>query len=560
MWRALDAIVRKPATLILLVVAATTISSSPRAQVLEVPFGRYHALLIANSDYASHGAWNSLPGPSTDTGAIKTMLEDNYGFEVEVLANATKDMILDTLWDYRQALTKDDNLLIYYAGHGKVLDDQGYWIGIDGAKDRPTRWLSGGELAPRLNEIKAKHIIVVSDSCYAGTLFRADVQGAVRDPREDVIAWWRTMAVRRTRQALASGNLERVLDGGGPDGLSVFAGAFLGALQANDTVLEAHALFEQIKVPVMAASAARLGPAADAQQPTFSPIYLANDQGGDFLFVRKGFSPASRARVAPQQNVARTNFGIRGDIEVVSSMAPQMNRRVDQNPLAERLDRLLASRFLVADHLLLRLDGGQHQLFETTNLGGTLASHSAIVLHFTAGGSLQSTLRVLGGDVTQIKASAHVVIDRDGSTAQLLPFDMKAWHAGRSQLTLPDGNVLANLNAHSIGIELVNVGRVEAVEGGWRPLWGAGGLISDPSRIAILPDGSTWEAYSPEQIDVTVDILQRLVATYGIEAIVGHQDIDPRKSDPGPAFPMEDVLARVFGLDGVQSTRTAGHR
>lgn len=519
------------------------------AQVTDVPFGNYYALIIANSNYASHGEWDTLTGPPADAAALKNVLESEYGFKVQLIEDVTRNEIVDTLYAYDKVLTEADNLLIYYAGHGQMRGDQGYWIGIDGAKGSPSGWLSGSELATYLNEIEAKHVLVVADSCFAGTLLRGG-DGDTTSGGDDRLAFWRRMAVVRTRLALVSGNLERVLDGGGPNGLSIFAFHFINALSNNEDVLATHTLFEEIKVPVLNASAARLEPELPAQQPDLAPIWKANHVGGDFLFVRKGFS--TTPSVAAPRQVARINFGIRGDFQVVSPVGARVGRRVEENPLAERLDRLLMARFLVANDLLLRLDGGAHQIFETSNLGGELESHSAVVLHFTASDTVRATLAALGGD-TPVRASAHLVVDRDGSTTQLLPFDMKAWHAGRSELTMLDGRVLNGLNAHSIGIELVNNGRLTKVDGGWRPAFGP--IIKDSSRVFLQPDGSAWEAYTPEQIDVVSDILKGLVATYGIEMVVGHQDITPRKLDPGPAFPMKDVMSRVFGPEAAAKAK-----
>lgn len=87
-----------------------------------------------------------------------------------------------------------------------------------------------------------------------------------------------------------------------------------------------------------------------------------------------------------------------------------------------------------------------------------LEGPDTIVLHYTAGVNARSSAEFLARD--EVKASAHVVIGRDGKVFQLVPFDTEAWHAGRS---LYKGR--ANLNRCSLGIELDNLGRLEYRKG-----------------------------------------------------------------------------------------------
>ncbi len=90
-----------------------------------------------------------------------------------------------------------------------------------------------------------------------------------------------------------------------------------------------------------------------------------------------------------------------------------------------------------------------------------LKAPTYLVMHYTAGGTMSgavSTLKKKGS-----KASAHIVIDRDGAVEQVLPFNKVTWHAGRSRW-----RGLKGLNAHSIGIELVNAGPLQQSNGNWR--------------------------------------------------------------------------------------------
>ena len=79
--------------------------------------GRYHALVIGNNDYLK------LPKLETavaDAEAVADLLTKRYGFAVQIMRNATRTDILRALNQYRAELTEEDNLLIYYAGHGSL--------------------------------------------------------------------------------------------------------------------------------------------------------------------------------------------------------------------------------------------------------------------------------------------------------------------------------------------------------------------------------------------------------------------------------------------------------
>ena len=129
--------------------------------------------------------------------------------------------------------------------------------------------------------------MVVSDSCYSGTLTRgltAEVKtGAERE------AELRRLSGKRSRTALVSGGLEPVSDGGG-DGHSVFTRAFLTVLRESTEVLDGQQLFTAVRRPVIVN--------AD-QTPEYSDIRLAGHDGGDFLFVPVSLGATAAVADAP---------------------------------------------------------------------------------------------------------------------------------------------------------------------------------------------------------------------------------------------------------------------
>ena len=247
-----------------------------RIQAAEtVDFGDYHALVIGNNDYRDLTDLETAKG---DAEAVAVLLAERYGFEVEVLINATRYDIISALGALRAALTETDNLLIYYAGHGAldVDSDEGYWLPVDAERDNVANWLSNATITSQIKAMRAKHVMIIADSCYSGKLTRG-AETAIKTGGERS-AWLTRMAARRSRTALTSGGLEPVLDAGG-GGHSVFAKALLEALGENTRVLDGQSLFDAIKRPIVVN--------AD-QTPEYADVRKAGHDGGDFLFVPVG--------------------------------------------------------------------------------------------------------------------------------------------------------------------------------------------------------------------------------------------------------------------------------
>jgi N-acetylmuramoyl-L-alanine amidase len=168
-----------------------------------------------------------------------------------------------------------------------------------------------------------------------------------------------------------------------------------------------------------------------------------------------------------------------------------------------------------------------------------------IILHYTAGPSVESAVNTLCNP--SVKASAHLVIDLDGSITQLVPFDTIAWHAGKSSHGGRSG-----FNKYSIGIEIVNAGKLKPQDGKYAAWWGE--LYEKKDVLEAVHQNHSspafWHTYTQEQIDCVLNICITLKEVYSITNILGHDEIAPsRKVDPGPAFPTENIRSRVFGRD-----------
>lgn len=237
--------------------------------------GRFHALVIGNNSYTG------LPRLETaiaDAKAIASTLRSSYGFSVKTLIDASRYDILKELSRLRASLSEQDNLLIYYAGHGYVDEatGRGYWLPVDAEEDNFANWISTNDVTDVLNGMNALHVLVVADSCYSGTLTRGTrfrAAGWENDRR----ALIRRLATKRSRKVLSSGGIEPVLDSGGGEH-SVFTKALLDVLQENSDVMEGNRLFLELRERVVLN--------AD-QTPEYADIRKAGHEGGDFIFVRR---------------------------------------------------------------------------------------------------------------------------------------------------------------------------------------------------------------------------------------------------------------------------------
>jgi N-acetylmuramoyl-L-alanine amidase len=181
--------------------------------------------------------------------------------------------------------------------------------------------------------------------------------------------------------------------------------------------------------------------------------------------------------------------------------------------------------------------------FKQTPNTGSAITPKFLIMHYTAGVSKSSSVSWLTNKIA--KASAHLVIGRDGSITQLAAFNVATWHAGVSRWF----NIVG-LNNCSIGIELDNAGRMRKVGNRWQA---ASGQTYNDNEVTIArhkheEDATGWHAYTERQINSAFAVSQLLVSHYNLKDILGHEDIAPfRKNDPGPAFAMESFRARLLG-------------
>ena len=206
-----------------------------------------------------------------------------------------------------------------------------------------------------------------------------------------------------------------------------------------------------------------------------------------------------------------------------------------------------SSTLSIKDHWLV---GRNISVVETPNVGGPLAPRY-LVFHYTAGKSAQGAINQLTNP--DAKASAHLVVARDGTITQLAPFNVKTWHAGLSHW---DG--VSGLNGYAIGIEMDNAGPLKKVGGRYQAWFGT---MYRPNQVIFAKhrldeEPRWWHVYTEVQIQQALALADLLVRHYSLTDVIGHEDIAPdRKRDPGPAFPLEHIRASIMGRQEEEEVR-----
>ena len=268
--------------------AAAGPAMPPAATIREfrgMSFGRYYALIIGNQKYQQ---LDDLQTPRADAERAARLLKDKYGFTVQMVSDADDVAMLKALNDLNQVVKPEDNVLIYYAGHGTRLpagrSEVGYWMPVNAERPpRDTFWLPNEQVTAHLARLAAKRVLVVADSCYAG-LLSTDPSVNMFGTEENVtLDYVRYKLPKRARLLLASGGDDPVLDSDG-QGSSVFSRAFLDVLRDNNGILSSPSLYAKVRARVQASA----GKGGFKQVPDLKSIKSAGHEVGDFFFVPKG--------------------------------------------------------------------------------------------------------------------------------------------------------------------------------------------------------------------------------------------------------------------------------
>ncbi|VUD47957.1 Localization factor PodJL [Thalassocella blandensis] len=273
----------------------------------DINFGRYFALIIGNEDYLY---LEDLSSPHKDALRMKQILEQQYGFSAVLLSDASEKEILNAFDDLYEQIGPNDNLLVFYAGHGNLTESdnqkrkRGYWLPSNAAPDGLVNWISNSIISDHLDRIRARSVLVIADSCFAGNLASERssflLGGMYADLSEASI---KQGISRRSRIVISSGGERPVLDGIAGDH-SIFANSLIKVLESNESVLRDNMLFAQLAVNVRQ-NAQELNV---EQTPEMRPIRAAGHEGGDFYFIPSSMSTAELKQKVQSLKVAQNDF------------------------------------------------------------------------------------------------------------------------------------------------------------------------------------------------------------------------------------------------------------
>lgn len=265
--------------------------------------GEYYALVVGIDDYEDK-ALLDLRCAVKDATEVAKVLREDYGFRKVILLlneQATDEAVWKAFGSLKEEVTERDSVLIYYAGHGVCEGGLGYWIPVNGERSSDARYLEHTSIRGRLTVdwLGARHVLIVSDSCYGAALFRSGEQPP------DVIPEYVQEAMRTpSRQCLTSGGVCPVPDGL-PGSNSVFCRYFLDALKRHRRdVFVTSDFFAKLRENVNL-NAPRVPDGTGelrAQNPQLGVLHEAGHQvGGEFVFFRRKRGPGAIAvpRIEP---------------------------------------------------------------------------------------------------------------------------------------------------------------------------------------------------------------------------------------------------------------------
>jgi len=272
--------------------------------------GDYHAIIISVNEYEDD-RYSDLKEPQKDADKLYKILTQKYNFKpknISKLEDATYEQTIEALDNKQAELLEKDNLLIFYAGHGywdKNLES-GFLIPSDAKQHTRGKWLSNDRLKNYIKSMKSKHVLLISDACYAGGLFRG---------REEMDKGLKRDNSLKSRRAITSGSMELVPD------KSVLMKYVLSKLEKNkEQFLSTYDLFSSIRTTIKNNS---------DNQPRYSVLHKTGDEGGEFIFYNAKF-------INYETNINETEFNYtESDLDIITNRITNRNLSLPEEELAK---------------------------------------------------------------------------------------------------------------------------------------------------------------------------------------------------------------------------------
>ncbi len=237
----------------------------------ENPMGKTWVIFIENSDYETFA---SLQGPVKDVSMMKAALSNYKIHNIIHKQNMSKaDMERFFAIELRDFVRSNNvnSLLVWYAGHGKFINDIGYWVPIDATRDDEFTYFNISTLKAALQSYSqhVTHTLVITDACESGPTFYQAMRSGLKE--RDCGDWEATKF--KSSQVFSSAGYELAVDN------SQFTKTFANTLRNNpNACLPIENVVSKVTVAV----------AKDGmQKPQFGKIDGLQDEGGTFFFIAK---------------------------------------------------------------------------------------------------------------------------------------------------------------------------------------------------------------------------------------------------------------------------------
>ncbi|MEZ5174059.1 MAG: tetratricopeptide repeat protein [Bacteroidia bacterium] len=236
------------------------------------PMGLTWVVFIENSNYRN---LQRLEGPARDVADMKEALA-NYKVDKVIHKKDASKAELDKFFaiDLRDLVQKNrvKSLIVWYAGHGKFLNETGYWIPVDGDNYDEYTYYSVNNLRAAMQAYTmVKHVLVISDACESGPAFYM----AMRDELSARLCDDWEVTKFKSAQVLTSSNKELSSDN------SLFTQAFANTLNNNPN--------DCISIEAVTLKVMGIVKQNQKQTPKFGKIKGLDDENGTFFFIKKGF-------------------------------------------------------------------------------------------------------------------------------------------------------------------------------------------------------------------------------------------------------------------------------
>lgn len=236
------------------------------------PMGKTWVVFVENSKYSTFA---SLEGPTKDVSLMKMALAKYQVNNIIHKKNLTKDQMEKFFSIELRDLVKSNRvntLMIWYAGHGKLLSETGYWIPVDASRDDEFTYFNIQYLKAAMQSYTStvNHTLVITDACESGPTFYQAMRSSLR---ERSCSDWQATRMKSS-QVFSSAGYELAVDN------SQFTKTFANILANNPN---SCIPIESIVMKVMNA----VQTSNPNQKPQFGKINGLTDEDGTFFFMTK---------------------------------------------------------------------------------------------------------------------------------------------------------------------------------------------------------------------------------------------------------------------------------